>query len=142
MALSPRPYRHLLRVRYGECDGQKVVFNARYGEYVDLAFTEFARALGYAEDGGIPLPECQLVKQTTEWFAPSRNDELLELTVTAIALGNTSFTMLTEFRRHGDALLRARTETVYVHIDPVTWRKAPLPSRFRQQLEQGPDPVP
>lgn len=139
MELNPKPYRHLLRVRYSECDGQKVVFNARYGEYVDVAFTEFFRVLGYAEDGGTPLPECQLVKQTTEWFAPSRNDELLELTVTAIALGNTSFTMRTEFRRSGESLLRACTETIYVHIDPIPWRKAPLPPRFRQQLAQGPE---
>lgn len=31
------PFRYYLRVRYGECDAQKVVFNARYGDYVDLA---------------------------------------------------------------------------------------------------------
>jgi acyl-CoA thioester hydrolase len=79
MALSPRPYRHRLRVRYGECDGQQVVFNTRYGDYVDVAFTEYARALGYGTDCPTPLPELQLVKQTTEWFAPSRNDELLEI---------------------------------------------------------------
>lgn len=137
MALSPLPYVHRLRVRYGECDGQKVVFNARYGDYVDVAFTEFLRALGYAEDAGVALPECQLVKQTTEWFAPSRNDELLALTVAASHLGTTSFTIRTEFRRDGEPALRAATETVYVHLDPVAWRKAPLPERFRQQLAAG-----
>ena len=29
-------FRYYLRVRYGECDAQKVVFNARYADYVDL----------------------------------------------------------------------------------------------------------
>lgn len=135
--MNPIVFKYLLRVRYSECDGQKVVFNARYGEYVDVAFTEFLRALGYAEDGGTPLPECQLVKQTTEWFAPSRNDELLELSVVASAIGNTSFTLRTEFRAHGDATLRARSETIYVHIEPGEWRKAPLPPRFRDELARG-----
>ena len=138
MELSPRPYRHLLRVRYGECDGQQVVFNARYGEYVDVAFTEYVRALGYGSDQDSPLPEIQLVKQTTEWFAPSRDDEMLELTVAAVALGNSSFTVRTEFRRQGEAALRARSETIYVHVDPALWKKAPLPESLRRELAEGP----
>lgn len=138
MELNPRPYRQLLRVRYGECDGQQVVFNARYGEYVDVAFTEYVRALGYGTDQATPLPEIQLVKQTTEWFAPSRNDELLELTVTTLALGNSSFTVRTEFRKQGEAALRARSETIYVHIDPTVWKKAPIPERLRRELAEGP----
>ena len=35
-------FRYYLRVRYGECDAQKVVFNARYADYIDLATTELA----------------------------------------------------------------------------------------------------
>ena len=38
------PFRYYLRVRYQECDAQHVVFNARYGDYVDLACFEFLRA--------------------------------------------------------------------------------------------------
>jgi acyl-CoA thioester hydrolase len=34
----------LLRVRYGECDAQQVVFNARYAYYIDIAMTEYFRA--------------------------------------------------------------------------------------------------
>ena len=44
------PFRYYLRVRYGECDAQKVVFNARYADYVDLAAVEFLRALGYGAE--------------------------------------------------------------------------------------------
>ena len=28
--MNPERFRYFLRVRYGECDAQKVVFNARY----------------------------------------------------------------------------------------------------------------
>ena len=34
----------LLRVRYGECDAQEVVFNARYADYIDIAMTEYFRS--------------------------------------------------------------------------------------------------
>ena len=39
------PFRYLLRVRYGECDAQMIVYNARWGDYVDIATTEFTRAV-------------------------------------------------------------------------------------------------
>lgn len=137
MSVNDLPFRYRLRVRYAECDAQRVVFNARYGEYVDNAFGEFLRALGYAEGGERPQPEVQLVKQTTEWFAPSRFDEVVEVRVAATHLGNTSLTICSEFRGFGDEALRARTETVYVHVDPQSFAKAPLPAELRAALERG-----
>ena len=38
------PLRHRLRVRYGECDPQGIVFNANYLAYLDQTFTELLRA--------------------------------------------------------------------------------------------------
>ena len=92
-----RPFTYYLRVRYGECDAQRVVFNSRYGEYVDVAVNEFLRTLGF---GGTLINgdlDFQVVKQTTEWKAPARFDQVLALGVTAAHLGNTSFTLRTEF---------------------------------------------
>jgi acyl-CoA thioester hydrolase len=44
------PFRYYLRVRYIECDAQKVVFNSRYSEYVDVSVNEFLRAAGILGD--------------------------------------------------------------------------------------------
>ena len=46
-----QPFTYLFRVRYAECDPQGVVFNGRYVEYTDVAFTEFVRTAlgGYQE---------------------------------------------------------------------------------------------
>ena len=74
----PNHFHYYLRVRYGECDAQKVVFNARYAEYIDLATTEFLRALGYGEQLFSGELDFQLVKQTIEWKAPARFDQVLE----------------------------------------------------------------
>ena len=60
-----RPFRYCLRVRYGECDAQKVVFNARYADYLDLATLEFIRAIGFAEALMTDL-DYQLVKLNLE----------------------------------------------------------------------------
>lgn len=131
------PFRYYLRVRYGECDAQKVVFNARYGEYADLATTEFLRALGFGEaliNGDL---DYQLVKQTVEWKASARFDQVLELSVSPVRLGNTSFTLRIDFRIAPDERIIATAETVYVAVNAQTLEKMPLSEGFRTALESG-----
>ncbi len=95
-------FRYYLRVRYGECDAQKVVFNARYADYIDLSTIEFLRALGFGSALVNGTLDYQLVKLTLEWKAPARFDQVLELSVRATQLGNTSFTISTELRIAGE----------------------------------------
>lgn len=130
-------FHYYLRVRYGECDAQKVVFNARYGEYVDLAVTEFFAALGYREALVAGRLDYQLVKQTLEWKAPARFDQVLDIDVCTKHLGNTSFTLLCEFRVAGNEAVIATAETVYVLVDAHTLAKMPLPDDLRRALERG-----
>ena len=85
------PVTYYLRVRYGECDAQKVVFNSRYGDYVDVAVNEFLRALGYESQLVSGELDFQLVKQTTEWRGPARFDQVLAASVSASRIGTTSF---------------------------------------------------
>lgn len=130
-------FRYYLRVRYGECDAQKVVFNARYAEYVDLATTEFFRALGYGDALITGALDFQLVRQTLEWKAPARFDQVLEIAVGAKRLGNTSFTLGTEFRIAGEERVIVTAETVYVLVEAHTLAKTPLPPAMRAALERG-----
>jgi acyl-CoA thioester hydrolase len=132
------PFRYYLRVRYIECDAQKVVFNSRYGEYVDVSINEFLRAIGVLQqftDGDLDF---QLVKQTVEWKAPAHFDEVLELSIAATRLGNTSFTLATEFRiAGGDGRAIVTAETVYVLVDGRTLTKLTLPDALREALQRG-----
>ncbi len=132
-------FRYYLRVRYGECDAQKVVFNARYGDYVDLATGEFFRALGYGDEISSGEVDFQLIKQTFEWKAPARFDQVLEVTVSAKHIGNTSFTLLAEFRVAGQdhGRIIATAETVYVLVAPHTLNKTPVPLELRAAMEKG-----
>jgi acyl-CoA thioester hydrolase len=132
-----RPFRYYLRVRYIECDAQKVVFNSRYGEYVDVSINEFLRAIGVlGEFTNGPL-DFQLVKQTIEWKAPARFDQVLELSIAATRLGTTSFTIRTEFRIAGDDRIIVTVETVYVLVEAGTLSKLPLPDALRAALLEG-----
>ena len=135
--MSQNRFSYFLRVRYGECDAQKVVFNSRYGEYVDLAAAEFLRVLGFEQEIQTAELDYQVVKQTTQWRAPARFDQVLEISVSTKHLGTTSFTLTTEFRIAGDEELIATSESVYVHVDTHTLKKAPIPTRLRGALERG-----
>jgi acyl-CoA thioester hydrolase len=130
-------FRYYLRVRYGECDAQKVVFNARYADYIDLATTEFVRALGFGEALANGILDYQLVKLAVEWKAPARYDQVLELSVHATRLGNTSFTLAAEFRIAGRPEIIVTAETVNVVVEAHTLRKTPLPPDFRAALDKG-----
>lgn len=134
--MSP-PFRYYLKVRYGECDAQKVVFNARYGDYVDLASSEFINALGFVSEAGSGQLDWQLVKQTIEWKAPARFGNVVEISVSTLRLGRTSFTLGFDFRVFGREGITAHCETVYVLVDGKTLGKRELPANFRASLERG-----
>jgi acyl-CoA thioester hydrolase len=131
-------FRYRLRVRYSECDAQKVVFNARYGDYIDLASLEFLRAV-------LPRPadlisgvfDYQLVKQTIEWKSPIRFDDVVEVSIWCKHIGRTSFTLAFEFRIAGQDAVTASAETIYVLVDSTTLTKTPLPLDVSQVLQSG-----
>ena len=131
------PFTSFVRVRYGECDAQKVVFNARYGDYVDVAVNEFVRAIGFGEamiNGDLDF---QLVRQTIEWKASARFDQVLGVSMTTERLGTTSFTLQTEFRVAGDERVIATAQTVYVLVAAGTLEKMAIPTALRAALLEG-----
>ena len=131
-------FRYYLRVRYQECDPQQVVFNARYGDYFDLACFEFLRAaLPRPQDAFDGTFEVQTVRQLTEWKAPARFDDVLEVSIWVSRLGTTSFTLSAEIRRAGEPSVLATIETTYVHVDHTTFTKREIEPRMRAALESG-----
>lgn len=133
----PTPFRYYLRVRYGDCDAQKVVFNARYADYVDIGGFEFFRAMGFREAMVNGAIDYQVVKLTIEWKAPVRFDDVLELSVYPTRLGTTSFTLATDFRIAGDERIVAKAETVYVLVEPQSLTKMTIPDDLRIALQEG-----
>jgi acyl-CoA thioester hydrolase len=100
-------------VRFAEVDAQGIVFNSRYGEFTDLAVGEYFCAV-FGVERGLDTIDTRLVKQTTQWRSPARFDDVLEARVWTIAVGTSSMTVRTEFRREGEDELLVDVETVYV----------------------------
>lgn len=132
------PFRYYLRVRFQDCDAQRVVFNARYSEYVDIACFEFLRAaLPRPTDAFDGSFELQNVRQVIEWKSPAIFDDVLEISTWTSRMGTTSFTLSTEMRRAGETTVLATTETTYVHVDPKHHRKRSINAEMRAALDEG-----
>ncbi|WP_370261615.1 acyl-CoA thioesterase [Limnobacter sp.] len=124
------------RVRYGECDAQGVVFNARYGDYVDLAVTEYLRAGlgGYGELVRMGF-ETQVVRLLTQWKTPARFDDVLCAEVAPTHFGNTSFTLSVAFTQANTGTLVATSEITYVLVTASNFEKTAIPEDLRMALQ-------
>jgi acyl-CoA thioester hydrolase len=128
------PFSHQLRVRYGECDLQGVVFNAHYLAYFDTSVNELLRAAcgSYSEmlDRGVDVvvAEAQLRFRT-----PARFEDLLMLEIAIARLGTTSITTQHRIMRNGELVVEGTLR--HVMIDRDTMAKTPIPDWLRGRLE-------
>jgi acyl-CoA thioester hydrolase len=124
---------HRLRVRFGECDPQGVVFNANYLLYLDVAFTELWRERlgGYAEMIGRGI-DVMLVQSNLSYRRAARADDLIDVRLRVAALGTTSVTMEAAVERDGETLVEATL--VHVFVDAASLEKTAIPADVRALL--------
>jgi acyl-CoA thioester hydrolase len=129
-----RRYTHRLRVRYGECDQQGVVFNAHYFAYFDHALTEVWRdvVVPYQEmvENGVDLV---VAEATAKFRAPARFEDEIDLVWWVTRLGNTAMTTRIDVRRGDETLVEGRM--VHVFVDTGTSTSRPIPDDIRAKLE-------
>jgi acyl-CoA thioester hydrolase len=128
------PFRHKLRVRYGECDLQGVVFNAHYLAYFDTSVNELLReAVGsyraIIERGiDVVVAEAQL-----RFHSSARFEEELTLEIAVARLGTTGITTTHRICRDGELLVDGMLRHVMVDLQTLT--KTPIPDWLREKLE-------
>jgi acyl-CoA thioester hydrolase len=125
-------FRHPLRVRYGECDPQGVVFNAHYLAYFDIAMTELWRELGGYEAMVADGIDMVVAEARVRYRAPLRFDDEVELVVRGVRLGNTSMTSELAIERDGQVCVEG--ELRHVFVDPAKGGTAPMPEAVREGL--------
>jgi acyl-CoA thioester hydrolase len=131
-----------LRVRYGECDPQGVVFNAHFLAYFDIGLTELFRAAfrtlgGYQAmvDRGVELV---VAEAGLRYLRPAHFDDELTLEIAITRLGTTS--MITSYRvlREGDLLVDGTLRHVLVELKRLVEResdaKTTIPDWMREAL--------
>src|SRR5690606_26313100 len=124
---------HSLRVRYSEIDGQKIVFNAHYLTYIDVAITEYFREVVR------PLPEGEefdfvLAKVVLEFKGSAYLDDILNIYCRTVRLGNSSFTVQFAIQRDETKETIVLAEVVYVSYDVHTRRAVPIPPVVRERI--------
>jgi acyl-CoA thioester hydrolase len=138
-AHAPAEFVHELRVRYGECDPQGIVFNANYLLYFDVAFTELWReAVGSWQEMVERGVDAVVAEANTRFRAPARYDDVLQLRARITRLGNTSLTTEIDVVRDGDVLVEGRLRHVFV--DTGTWGKTKIPEWIADGLRRFAQP--
>jgi acyl-CoA thioester hydrolase len=131
--MTPAPFVHPLRVRYGECDPQQIVFNANYFAYFDVGMTELWRAAigsyGLMMERGIDMV---VAEASARFLGAARFDDALELEVAITRLGSTACTTRHRVLRDGDVLVEGLMRHVFV--DPSSLEKLPIPDWLRESL--------
>lgn len=135
-------YSQDIRVRYGECDMQRVVFNANYFVYCDDVVDSWTRvALApHLAAAGDPTNlhaigfDFMLKSTSLTWFSPARYGDTITCAAHVSRWGNTSFDVsilgTVDGRHIFDAVI------TYVSIDPASQRPAPVPVFVREALER------
>ena len=126
-------FRHRLRVRYGECDPQGVVYFARYADFVDIGMTELWRArigpYGEMVEAGSDMVVAEL---QLRYLGSAVFDDELDIVAELERMGDTSITFAWRVERGEDVLVTGTIRQVC--IDPATKRKRALPDDVRAAL--------
>lgn len=134
MPALPAPFVHELRVRYGECDPQGIVFNANYLLYFDVAFTELWRAaVGRWQDMVDRGVDAVVAEANLVFRSPARFDDALQLQARIVRLGTTAITTEIDVMRNEELLVAGRLRHVCIATD--TWSKIELPDWVRCGLQ-------
>ena len=129
---------YLLRIRYSECDAQKVVFNGRYVDYIDIASTEFIRVIwGNYNDILSKGIDFQVVKLSINWKAPAHFDDVIGIKVKSIRIGTSSYTLQLDFYNHKTSANIASAEIIYVMVSAGEHKKMEIPKDMQKKLEEG-----
>ncbi len=131
------PFNHQLRVRFNECDPQRVAFNANYFAWIDIALTELWRqSFGQSYDVVMASNGVDIVvaEATLKFLAPARFDDEIEIAITVERIGTTSLQCSSMISHERQPLVTAELRYVFVELEQ--WTKTPIPDPIRERLAQ------
>ena len=125
-----------LRVRWMECDAQRIVFNGSYLNYLEVGQAEYFRNLGFsiyriAQRGYF---DSAVVTVTVEYKAPARVEDDIDVFVAVTNIGNTSLTLDAEIYLQSSDRLLTTIHAVYVGYDASTGETRPVPDAIRRLI--------
>ncbi len=127
-----------LRVRYGECDPQGVVFNAHFLAYFDIGITElFRAAFGSYQvmvDRGVDLV---VAEAELRYHRPAHFDDELTLEIAVTRLGATSISTSYQVLRDEELLVEGTLRHVRVDLKKVAEREPDTKTTIPDWMREG-----
>jgi acyl-CoA thioester hydrolase len=120
-------YVHHVRVRYGEVDMQRVVFNAHYLAYCDDAADLWFRSMGALLEGG--EWDVMVKRATITWDGGAKVHDDLAIAVSVSRWGTTSFDV--RFAGTVDGAPVFTADLTYVAVRTGTLQTVRVPDGFR-----------
>jgi acyl-CoA thioester hydrolase len=120
-------YVHHVRIRYGEVDMQRVVFNAHYLAYCDDAADLWFRSLGAGLEEG--SWDVMVKRATITWDGAARVHDDLAIALAVSRWGTSSFDVRFTGTVAGASVFEA--DLTYVAVRTGTTETVPVPEDFR-----------
>ena len=131
------PFASIIRVRYAEIDGQKVVFNSRYLEYVDVAVTDYWEWTGIGAALGTEWHETEfhVRKVELDYLKPFVLGDTIEANVRIERLGTSSLTKRFALAHVGTGVVHCEAVVTNVNVHLSTGCPLPIAGAVRKFLE-------
>lgn len=128
-------FSHTIRIRYTEIDGQLVVLNSHYLNYIVIINTEFFRTLGLSVAPGDSWFDIALITSNLEFKGPGYFDDLIEINIKIAEIGNKSYKAEYAMVRETTDEVIFTAKNVYACFDPALKKSVPIPDYVREKFE-------
>ena len=131
----------VIEIEFGDCDPAGIVYFPNYFRFFDDATAHLvSAALGMkkrewaAAHGIVGIP---VVKIATQFMAPSRFGDVVEIASEIAAVGRTSFTVRHRLANAGTPAVAGEETRVWIAADGDGLKPRPIPETVRRALEGG-----
>ncbi len=124
------------RVRWSDCDPLGIIYYGTYIRFFESAEHEMFRQAGLPYEVMRVQRQVQLPRKAfqVEFHSPAQMDELMEIRVGVVRIGESSITMRFEVYRAADLVHRASARLTVVCVEKATITKRALPDFVKDAL--------
>jgi acyl-CoA thioester hydrolase len=125
-------------VEFGETDMAGIVHFSNFFRYMESAECAFLRSLGLGvkiewEGQAIGFPR---VAATCDYVSPARFEDVLDVDVVIVRIGEKSVTYGFDFTRRGEPIAKGRVTSVCCRVLAAhQWQSIDIPASYRARLE-------
>ncbi|HEV7576252.1 MAG TPA: tol-pal system-associated acyl-CoA thioesterase [Caldimonas sp.] len=133
---DPAAFSVAMRIYWEDTDAAGIVFYANYLKYFERARTEWLRGLGFGQealrrDAGIAF----VVSETAlRYRRPARLDDVIDVSVAVVHLGQASLEIAQEARRAGELLADGTIRIGCIELG--TFRPCRIPNDIRLSIHR------